>query len=311
MPATKRRSPVLAALASLTMPGLGQLYNGQVALALLWFVGYWAVAVLYTLKVIALMTSPDPAAHLSSPLGLLLVMGVVWLGGVVQAIFAALDRPDYQLQSYNRGLIYAGGYLLAYVVLPIAMVIPLAGGTARLKGGASTDSNGVAALLEGLTHPRAGQVGQPIDLKIDIPDPDAAAATATTVFHVTLVGGPDGGIYDATSSEPVCTYRADSTAPSWAGLYANPKDTAGLTAVQFRIPIAQGETSDFQLSVNRGNGTESRSYLVDGRRPWGEDGKGRASVERRGEGALIRVEATTEQGVRVEAVVQCRRVAVE
>lgn len=308
---TKRRSPVLAALASLTMPGLGQLYNGQMPLALLWFVGYWVVAILYTLKVIAIMASPDPAAHLSSPLGLLLVMGVIWLGGVVQAIFAALDRPDYALQRYNRGLVYVGVYLLAYVALPLAMAILLGGRIPRQQGDGRTDASGLAALLEGLTRSRSAGAGQPIDLKIDIPNPDSAAAAATTVFHVTLVGGPDGGIYDATSKEPICTYRADPTAPSWAGLYANPRDTASLTAVQFRIPVAEGETNDFQLSVNRGNGTESRSYLVDGRRPWGEDGKGRASVERRGEGALIRVDATTEQGVRVEAVVQCRRVSKE
>lgn len=285
---TKRRSPILAALASCTMPGLGQLYNGQVPLAVTWFVGYWAVAVLYTLKVIEVMAAPNPSAQLSKPIGLLLVMGVIWLAGVVQAIFGALDRPDYELQPYNRGLVYFGVYLFAYVGLPLLMAVPVV-----------------------RAWPRAPRVGQPVDLKIDIPDPEAAAAAATTVFHVTLVGGPDGGIYDATSKEAVCTYRADPAAPSWAGLYANPTDTLSLTAVQFRIPIAEGETNDFQLSVNRGNGTESRSYLVDGRRPWGEDGKGRATVERKGEGALIRVDATTEQGVRLEAVIQCRRVAVE
>lgn len=308
---TKRRSPALAALASLTMPGLGQLYNGQPPLAVAFFVGYWAIAAMYTLKVIALLGSADPAAQLGTPVRWLLVMGVIWLAGVVQAVFAALDRTDYELRSYNRGLVYLGLYLVAYVVIPVLLAVPLAGRVARLGGGSLADSSGVAALLGGLARTAAARTGQPVDLKIDIPDPEAAAAGATTVFHVALVGGPDGGIYDATSQETLCTYRADSTAPSWAGLYASPGDTTSLTAVQFRVPVADGETSDFQLSVNRGNGAESRSYLVDGRRPWGEDGRGRASVERRGEGAVIRVDATTEKGVRVEAVIQCRRVAVE
>lgn len=308
---TKRRSPVLAALASFTMPGLGQLYNGQVTLAVICFVAYWAVAVLYTLKIIEVMVSPDPAQQLSRPIGLLLLMGVIWLAGVVQAIFSALNQPDYELQPYNRGLVYFGTYVVAYIGLPLLLALPLAGWVAKLNGGAPRDGNRVATLLGALARPGSPRVGQPVDLKIDIPDPEAAAAAATTVFHVNLVGGPDGGIYDASSKDAICTFRSDSAAPSWAGLYANPSDTMSLTAVQFRIPISEGETNDFQLSVNRGNGTESRSYLVDGRRPWGEDGKGRASVERRGDGALIRVDATTEQGVRLEAVIQCRRVSTE
>lgn len=307
---TKRRSPVLAALASLTMPGMGQLYNGQPLLALACFIAYWAVGIVYTFRLIDALASPDPSAHLASAIGWLLAMMAVWLGGVVQAVFAALDRPDYELQPYNRGVVYFGLYLGVYVLLPFVAAVPLA--RMALRGRAlPADSTQVAAFLEKLARPRVSTAGQPVDLKIDIPDPEAAAASAATVFHVTLVGGPDGGIYDATSPEAVCTRRADPAAPSWAGLYANPADTAGLTAVQFRIPIAEGETTDFQLSINRGNGAETRSYLVDGRRPWGEDGKGRAVVERRGEGAVIRVNATTEQGVRVEAVVQCRRVSGE
>ena len=47
------------------------------------------------------------------------------------------------------------------------------------------------------------------------------------------------------------------------------------------------------------------------RRPWGESGKGRASIERRGEGAVIRLDATTAAGVRVELIVQCRGVTQE
>jgi len=317
MPQTKRRSPALAALASLAMPGLGQLYNGQPRLALTWFAAYWTVGILYSLRVLDLMLAENPGAEMSRPLALLGLMAIIWLGGVLQAIFSALNQPDYVLQSYNRGVVYLGSILVAYVLLPLALAFPGARWALAQRGITTPEQRAEwLAKFQRLAGRSVGArgtgpVGRPVDLKIDIPDPDSVAAAATTVFHVTLVGGPDGGIYDANTRDAVCTHRASTATPSWAGLYANPADTSGITAIQFRIPVDEGETNDFQLSVNRGNGTESRSYVVDGRRPWGENGKGRASVERRGETAVIRLVAATAEGVRVEAVVQCREVVEE
>jgi hypothetical protein len=318
-PQTKPRSPVLAALASLTMPGLGQLYNGQPLLAAVWIVAYWGVGLFYTLRLFEALVAPNPAAAISRPLGLLGVMLLLWLGGVVQAVFAALNRPDYVLQSYNRGMVYLASYVIAYVLLPLLLAFPVARWIMARNGITTPEQRaewlarireaGVrsGAVSTGVTAP----VARPVDLKIDIPNPDAAAASATTVFHLTLVGGPDGGIYDATSAEPVCTHRASVGEPSWAGLFTNPADTSGITAIQFRVPVEQGETNDFQLSVNLGNMPGGRSYVVDGRRPWGENGKGRASVQRRGDGAVIRLDAATAEGVRVEAIVQCKAVTQE
>jgi hypothetical protein len=239
-------------------------------------------------------------------------MGLIWLAGVVQAVFASLGQQDYELKSYNSGLVYLGLYLLAYVGLPLLLAFPV-GRWVLARHGVTTPEQRAALVgrLGGLT-PAGGArmairpVAAPVDLEIDIPDPDAAARAAMTVFHIVLVGGPDGGIYDATSREAVCSYQTTGAESSWAGLYADPADTAGLTAIQFRVPIEQGETNEFQLSLNRGTGTTSRNYVVDGRRPWGENGKGRATVDRRGHGAVIRMDATTPEGVRVEAVVQCK-----
>ena len=317
MAETKRRSPVLAALASLSMPGLGQLYNGQPTLAIIWFLAYWTAGAFYILRVLDAMVAENPAAELSRPLALLAVMAFIWLGGVVQAVFSALNQPDYVLQLYNRGVVYVGVCVIVYLIFPLILAFPVAR-WALARRGITTPAQRAEWLAKfqrfatsGAGAPGSPPVARPVDLKIDIPDPDSMAAEATTVFHVTLVGGPDGGIYDATTKEAVCTHRASTSAPSWAGLYANPADTSGITAIQFRVPIDEGETNDFQLSVNRGNGTETRSYLVDGRRPWGENGRGRASVERRGGTAVIRLDAATAEGVRVEAVVQCREVVEE
>jgi hypothetical protein len=318
-PETRPRSPVLAALASLTMPGLGQLYNGQPLLAAAWAAVYWVVAVLYTLRVFEVLVAPDPAAAITRPLGWLAVMAVLWLGGVVQAVFAALDRPAYVLQPYNRGLVYLGSYLLVYLLLPLLLAFPAARWMMARHGITTPEQRAeLLARIRGAAGRSGAEetsvampVARPVKVKVDIPNPDSAAAAAVTVFHITLVGGPDGGIYDATSSEPVCTHRTTGGAPSWAGLFTNPGDSTGITAVQFRVPIEEGETNDFQLSLNIGNLPAGRSYVVDGRRPWGENGKGRASVQRRAEGAVIRLDATTPEGARVEAIVQCREVTQE
>ncbi len=309
---TKRRSPIVAALASFFLPGLGQLYNGQPVLFAGFLAAYFGAAVFYTLRYIGVILSDHPAAALSTvfvPLGLIFL---VWLASVVLAIFGALDRPDYELQRYNQGWIYIVSVLCAYVIVPVAMTSPLVKFAFR-QHGITTPEQANAAMarfsklgLGGMAALAARQREQKVDLKINIPDPDSMAAEATTVFHVNLIGGQDGGIYDATSNDKVCTHRASATEPSWAGLYANPADTTGLSAIQFRVPIEQGETNDFQLSVNRGSGTDSRSYVVDGRRPWGENGKGRATVERKGSMTVIRLDASTAEGVRVEAVVQCK-----
>lgn len=314
---TKRRNPVLAALASFFLPGLGQLYNGQVALFAAYLGAYFLAGLFYTLRLFGVMLSDNPAAAMSTVFAPLGLMFLIWLASVVHAIFGALNSADYEVQSYNKGLIYFGTLLAAYVVVPAIIAYPLIKFSMK-QHGITTPQQATAAMerfnrlgLGGMAARAARPTGQAVDLKMNIPDPDSIAAEATTVFHVNLVGGQDGGIYDATSGEPVCVHRSSSGTPSWAGLYANPADTAGLSAIQFRVPIEAGETNDFQLSVNRGSGTESRSYVVDGRRPWGENGKGRASVEKRAGSAVIRLDAATAEGVRVEAVVQCKRVTEE
>lgn len=43
-----------------------------------------------------------------------------WIGSVALAVFTALDRPEYELRPYNRGLVYAGLLVFVYVVFPVA-----------------------------------------------------------------------------------------------------------------------------------------------------------------------------------------------
>jgi TM2 domain-containing membrane protein YozV len=317
MPQTKPRNPVLAALASLTVPGLGQLYNGQPRLAAAWVIAYLGATGAFVVRVFDRLSSADPGEGVLGSLGWVGVLGLLWLGGVVQAVFAALDRPDYELRDYNRWSVYVGAFLVAYVLLPLAAAFPLARWVMARNGIHTAEARAEwLARARGvrpgaaLSRP-AEREGEPVKVQVDIPDPAVAARGAITVIHLTVVGGPDGGIYDIATADRACSHRAAGDQPSWAGLYANPEDPSRITAVQFRVPVNQGESSDFMLSVNVGNLPDGRSYLVDSRRPWGENGRGSATVEPRGAGSVVRLTGTTAEGVRIEATVQCREVGEE
>lgn len=97
-----RRKPV-AALMSMLLPGLGQLYNGEVALALRLFLAF------------ALLAVPGPAVvalHLPASwtlpalvLGLLSALGL-WSYAAIQAWRSAGLRADWLLQPWQTGGLY-------------------------------------------------------------------------------------------------------------------------------------------------------------------------------------------------------------
>ncbi len=318
---TKARNPAIAGLLSLLVPGLGQLYNGQPGLMALAIAVCYGSALAATSGAIGALAAPDPSQGLG---GVMLWGGVAvfaWIVAIVQAVFAALDRPGYELQGYNRAPVYLGVLALFYLVAPFAIARPVtawlmtrngirtpeqvAAWTARvasLRQGADAAATEVSA---------ARQAELPVpDLQIEDPvDPEVAAAGAATVIHLVLVGGPDGGVYDMYSTEPTCIQQGGA-APSWANLYARPEDSLGVTAVQVVVNAESGTTRAFRISVNMGNLPEGRSYLADGERGQPGDVPPSATVDRRGAGAVLRVLGTTDQGVRIEATVQCRAVKV-
>ncbi|MBK6778170.1 MAG: hypothetical protein IPI38_14080 [Gemmatimonadetes bacterium] len=312
----RARNPAIAGVLSLLLPGLGQLYNGQPGLALGVCLVVYGSALLGLSRVIALLGATDPRPLIT---GVLVPVGVFtmgWIGSVVLAVFTALDRPEYELRPYNRGLVYAGLLVFVYVVFPVATT----DGVLRwllARNGIRTPEQVAAwgARVEAL-RASARQRGTAVaDSMVEIPnleiatppDPEVLARDAATVIHLVLVGGPDGGVYDVFSTPPSCTYRGGA-APSWANLYTDPSDSLGITAVQLQVDADTGTTRAFQLSVNVGNLPTGRSYVVDGRSVR-EDTPPSAVVERRGAGAVLRLVGTTETGVRVEATVQCRVLA--
>ena len=97
-----RRLPWIAAVLSLIMPGLGQIYTGSLPRGLIWMFlcGLFSVSGLLILS--------HPAAH-SWTLGCaaFLSQALIWIAAAIDSYRCALHcRPDYELKDYNRWYVY-------------------------------------------------------------------------------------------------------------------------------------------------------------------------------------------------------------
>src|SRR5215469_15006413 len=96
------RSPWIAAILSLIMPGLGQIYAGSLPRGLIWMFlcGISSVSGLLFLS--------HPTAY-SWTLGCaaLFAQTAIWIASVVDSYRCALRcKPDYELKDYNRWYVY-------------------------------------------------------------------------------------------------------------------------------------------------------------------------------------------------------------
>ncbi|HXW96824.1 MAG TPA: hypothetical protein VEI47_04500 [Gemmatimonadales bacterium] len=317
----KARNPALAGLLSFLVPGLGQLYNGQPLLGGVFFASVYGGALLCGLRFIGALGAADPRAALGKVMFWGGLATFVWLGGVVHAVFSALDRAEYFLLRYNHPAVYGGVALLAYVIGPVALGGPvfrwmLAQNGIRTEEQIAQWHSRLAALRGGTSAARQTQVAHeakpvaPETTTIPLvlpPDPEIAARGAPTAIHLVLVHGPDGGVYDMHSNEPTCEFTRGAE-PSWNNLYANPADSLGVTAVQIRVVTDSGSTNNFQVNVNVGNVPHGRAYFIDGRTAQTGSVRPIATIVRRGEGAVIQMIGETAEGVRIEATVRCKKV---
>lgn len=112
----KPRSALRALLLSLLLPGLGQLYNGELNKAI-WLFLLTAVAVTPLIAALALYA---PLAWLPFALiGGIAVIALLWLYAVLDTVLTARRRQDYQLQAWQRSGIYLAVWLLcSLLILP-------------------------------------------------------------------------------------------------------------------------------------------------------------------------------------------------
>jgi signal peptidase I len=117
----KKRRAWLAALLSLLLPGLGQLYNRRVRLALILMIlgvllsipARWAIA-------------GAPAGSVLPVAAIILVLGLaIPLFAIVQAAIGARRAGSIALAWFNRWFVYAGLYVLVAIWGLIADLLPI------------------------------------------------------------------------------------------------------------------------------------------------------------------------------------------
>ena len=97
-----RRSPWTAAILSLIMPGLGQVYVGALAQGLVWMV---LCGIFFAMGLLLLSIPSAYSWTLGCVAGLSVV--VLWLAAAVDSRrLALLCKPDYELKDYNRWHVY-------------------------------------------------------------------------------------------------------------------------------------------------------------------------------------------------------------
>ncbi len=104
---------------SLFVPGLGQIYNGQLVKGLLFFTGLTVLETFFLGIYFKILESEFSAWYVFVIYGILLLSLVLVLGIVVESITAArrLAKQDYYPKAYNRSLVLFIFYILL-VMLP-------------------------------------------------------------------------------------------------------------------------------------------------------------------------------------------------
>lgn len=117
----KKRRAWLAGLLSLLMPGLGQLYNRQVRLALVLVILIELVAVPGLWLIAAV---PVDAIVPIYGIGLLVGLGIRFFA-IVQAVIGARRAKAVFLARYNRWCIYVGVWVLAVALQSVLELMPV------------------------------------------------------------------------------------------------------------------------------------------------------------------------------------------
>lgn len=139
----------------------------------------------------------------------------------------------------------------------------------------------------------------------------SAAAQVVETVKVKITGGPNAGSYEASTESGGCS--AGYTGPgSWGNQLssAKDKDPKKFNSLQLIVPDAKkaaSGTHDFMVSVGFGPLLHrSAEYKVDTMK---KSGSGTVTVKDQGKTALVTIDATTADGVKIAAEIDCKEVA--
>ncbi len=140
----------------------------------------------------------------------------------------------------------------------------------------------------------------------DQPAPNQSSSDA---YELNIGSGPFAGTHQDTGD-----MGCNRTAGMWlAGLdrLERERGVSGFSLMLPGVPATGGSTEEVNLGVTFGqNDDMSGNFGLLGIGGAVGGGAGRATVEREGKGAVIRIEGTTQDGAPISAVVRCRTVEV-
>ena len=115
-----RRLPLIAALMGATLPGFGQLYNGQVNRAI-W---YFLIFIILTVPVVMVIALYLPASLMVGVLAVSVVLSLgVWLWGIIDAWRVARRSNPYRPKPWQTSGLYAAVFILCgLIVLPLCVI---------------------------------------------------------------------------------------------------------------------------------------------------------------------------------------------
>jgi len=115
----KPRSPLMAALMSLILPGFGQLYNGEVNRGLLLFIGF----ALCSIPLMVLIALYLPSSLMLPMLILANVVAIgLWIYGIGNAWKTARTLKDYTLKTWQKAGVYLAVFLCAMLFIFPSMI---------------------------------------------------------------------------------------------------------------------------------------------------------------------------------------------
>lgn len=105
----KKRNPLIAAVMSILLSGLGQIYNGQLCKGILLYISICAI--------ILAASSADIHSNFYTVIFLYILSIVIYLCVIIDAFRIALKIKEFQLKQYNRWYIYLILIILHYSIV--------------------------------------------------------------------------------------------------------------------------------------------------------------------------------------------------
>ena len=164
-------------------------------------------------------------------------------------------------------------------------------------GGPATTTQPVGATEPPIGQTSAPQPTQAPPAATDVPPATTSEPPPATgdVATVTLTGGPDAGTYNATGN-PNCSDGFVGTGV-WGAQLIDESGTSELTTIQMVIPEEGIEDAHLNLSVTIGPVLSGTTYsLFD---------VGTGDITDNGSSAVLHINGTTDEGVTIDATVNC------